>query len=264
MNSSRLPFVLVLALALPLAAQGIATSSRPVEDVLPASSYGCLRFGGLAAGAQGADQLAISALVREILGKLPAATREEHIDRGIAMAAQAVSAKLQQIGLTPTVMRAVLSRPMALGLGHLSLDAMGPSVALVIDCGDAAASVDKLWAAVEQLPAAQLAPGTRLAPPLANFHAGTGEVGGLAVRTLVRDDGPVVMAAHVDGWFVVTNSKAYLQDIRATVAGKQQSLAAASALGKLRSRLAAPALASLFVNARPFNNVFDSVLPYEA
>lgn len=67
------------------------------------------------------------------------------------MAAQQVQQRLQHAGVRPADLRAMLARPMALAMGRLTIEGMGPSVALVIDQGNDGEAVQRVWVALVQM-----------------------------------------------------------------------------------------------------------------
>jgi hypothetical protein len=247
--------LLVLSLGSALCAQAARTGPRSLEDVLPASTYAVARFGGLDACRDAAHHQPMAAVVDAFLAKLPPEVRAQFVDAQLDRASDQLQQGLQQAGMSPADMRAVLSRPMALALGRLTVEGHGPSVALLVDAGDAAPAIDRLLAAIE-------AQGSHQGLQLAWSDV---EIGSAKVR---RAQGPAEMPAlfvgHVGGCFVLSNSRGYLREIDLVAQGKQPALTAASDLGTLARRLPQPALASLFLNTKSLSSMFDAHLPYEA
>lgn len=247
--------VLGFALAAPALGQAPPPLARSLEDLLPASSYACFRFGGLEACAKAAESTAVADIVRGLLGRVPAELRQKLFEGHLERAATEVLKHLQGVGIGVADLRAVLGRPMVLAIGRPTIEGMGPSVALVADIGPAGDAARRLLAALEAI-AAQQARG--------DVTFGDAEVDGATMRAMTIDDGPTILAGEVDGCFVITNSRRYLRDIAAVKAGKVPSLAKGSNLGAAAAHLQAPALASLFVNTQPLMSMLDPLLPYEA
>jgi hypothetical protein len=235
MSRTSVPLVPFLALLAALAPAPVSLAQRAVEDLLPASSYGCIRFGGLAECRKAVDQMPMAELVRGMVQKLPAETYEENIGSGLEFAANQVQRRLQGLGMRPAAVRAVLQRPMVLGIGRLTVRGHGPSVALVLDVGPAKADLDELLAAAE-----------------ARFEAGREHAAGLEVRTVQLPGGPKLYAGMVGGHFVLTNSTPYLGEIAQVAGGKARGFGEASTLGSVRRHLPQPALASGYMHVRPF------------
>lgn len=250
MHVKPLRVVLAASFGSMLLAQGPAATARAIEDVLPASTYAALRFGGLGACSQAAQGLPLHPVLQNFLQRVPAEVRDEHLDRQLESAAQHVQQTLQQVGIRPADLRAVLGQPMVLAFGRLSVEGMGPSVALLVEEGQAGEALHRLVEA-----------GLQMVPHAVGAPA---ELGGIAVRTVQIEDGPPVFLASVAGHFVATNSRGYLKEVAAVAAGAQPGLVKASALTDLRGRLPAPALAALFVNLQSLMATFAPHLPYEA
>jgi hypothetical protein len=251
--TSRIAATSLLVLA-PFAVAQSTAVQRNLADVLPASTYACASFAGTDACAGAARNLDVAKLIAAFLHEVPAETVEEHITRELDRAADQVRTRLARIGLSPATLRAVLRRPMALGIGRLTLRGFGPSVALVIDETGARAELDQLATSLQQA-------ATRFAR---GFHAGSRQVGGSTVQTIENDLGFAVLFAHEHGLFVITNSEGYLREIGAVAAGTQPSLARESVLGAQRKQLAGRELAGLFLNTQRVLSTFDAHLPYEA
>lgn len=227
----------------------------PVEDLLPASSYASIRFAGLANAAHAADHLAAADLVRDLLKNLPVGMVEGQIDAHLDAAAAQLGEHLRQVDISPSALRALLSRPMALGVGRLTIDGMGPSVALLVDCREGREEVHAMAKAVQRL-LRQHAPGLKIdkvdvaGAPL--YHV-----------AFAAPETPQFYAGDLGDCYVLSNSVGYLGEIAAVMAGKQPSLAQSSMLGGARGRLGAPALLSLFVNTGPVLAMVGPHLPYE-
>ncbi len=243
----------VLTLTLPLLGQTQAPP-RAVEDLLPASTYACARFGGLAEYRKAVDQMPMAELVRGVFARMPAETVDEHFHQGIDEAAAELRNELTQVGIKPGTLRTVLHRPMALGVGRPTLHGMGPSVALLIDAGPAMAEVHELVQAL-----------TGFARQMdERIVVGKENVAGVEVQTLQPDEGPQFLMGQLGPHFVITNSRGYLGEIAAVAAGRQPAMAKATGLGGARGHLPQAALASAYVNLQPVMHVLQPFLPYEA
>ena len=135
LRSSRLAVACSFGLA--LSAQSRPSAPRPVEDVLPPSTYAAACSAGLAAHVEAANGSSLAPLVRQLLEQLPSELRERFVEKELTRLADQVQADLQRDGWRPADLRALLARPMALAIGRLTIEGMGPSVALVVDEGDA-------------------------------------------------------------------------------------------------------------------------------
>jgi hypothetical protein len=246
--------LVLAALALPpfALAQGTAPH-RAVEDILPASSYACFRFGGLAEYRKAVDQMPAAELVKDLFAKLPPAAGQQ-VTSGLDNAAGQVRSALGRTGLRPAAVRAVLQRPMALGIGRPTLRGFGLSVALVIDTGPARNDLGEVFAALEQL-AQHLD---------ANMKTGHETIAGFDLHTIEPHDGPKILHGFAGDFYVLTNSTGYLAEIAAVAKGQAPALSSSSSLATARARLPMQALASAFANLRPFRSMLDPVLPYEA
>lgn len=241
--------------ATPLAvAQAPLPPRRSIEDLLPASSYAALRFGGLSACRSATDQLSMAAMIGPFVARLPAELRAEQLERWLDRAADALRDGLQHAGVRPADLRAVAGQPMALGVGRLTVEGMGPSVALLIEVGEHEGALHRVFdAAVQQL--------SQMAAPV---DVSATEIAGVAVRVVRGANGPPLYAGTVGDAFVLTNSRGYLQDLAAVAAGRQPGLAAATRLGALRRELPAPALAAWLLQTHSACASLAPHLPYEA
>lgn len=244
--------------SLAMAGQDLLAAARPqapVEDLLPASSYACVRFGGLEAAAHAADHMPAAALA-VVLQRLPQELRQQFLEGHLDHAAEQVRQHCQQLGLEPATLRTVLGRPMAIGIGRLTIEGMGPSVALLVDCRQGRDEVHALAKKVLQLARAHV-------PDIAVDDV---DIAGFRLHQLRRQngDGPVLFAGDIGDFYVLSNSRGYLGEIGAVMASQQPCLAQASMLGEARHRLLQPALASLFLNTGPVLSMFEPQLPYEA
>lgn len=245
---------LAFLLACPLVAQATPQAPRTAEAILPASTYAAVRFGGLAACREATLATPLATAVQAFLQRVPAEVREEHVERGLEQAAHEVQTHCEQAGLRPVDVRAACGRPMALALGRLSVEGMGPSVALVIEAGEQRRAVNRLvqWGA--QMIAEQAGGG----------ESGEVEIGGQRFHSLLLNEGPSLFAGAIGDLYVVTNSRGYLREMVEVAAGRQPALATTTRLGHLSTELPAPALASLFLNADRVLSAFAPHLPYEA
>ena len=246
------PFAVAIAFAVPLAAQGgTATSKRAPQDCLPASSYFAAGFAGLEACSRALTYHDAAKLVVDFVGSVPQQARE-NLDRHLEQAAEHVRRALAQADLPAATLRAVLQRPMALGVGRMTIRGMGASVALLVDEGDATTQVDALvdWV-------------VHLAQQYVQVNVGKKQVAGADCRTLEFADAPTIVLARTRGLFVVTNSEPYLAEILACERG-QPSLAARSTLGVQRKDLGGTPLVEVYSNTAPLLAAFEPFLPYEA
>lgn len=249
---------IALFLGSALLAQAPARVPLAVEDILPAQTYAAVRFGGLAACRDASGELPLAPLVASFLQRLPPDVRAAHLDRGLDHASLMLQNRVQRLGLSPADLRAVVSRPMVLALGRLSIEGMGPSVALVIDEGDSRDAIGRCATALSAL----LLP-TGAHPGSAAPAVAPTDVNGVAVRILHVPQGPPIFMGSIAGHFVVTNSRGYLGEMVDVVRSGAPCLAAQSRLADLRARLTQPALASVFVNTASLVSIFDAHLPYE-
>jgi hypothetical protein len=237
-----------------LVAQGPRPAVRAIEDVLPASVYCVQQFGGLEACRQGAAQSPLAPLVQQFLGRLPAEVREQRLEAHLEDLAGQLQQGLQQVGIRPADLQAVLRQPIAMAIGRLSIEGLGPSMALLIDEGEAAAAIRRTCnALMQQLP--QLGIETRIA---------AATIDGLAVQQVTTATGVPLFLGSLGGVFVLTNSRGLLRECIAVANGQQPSLAASTRLGALRGKQAGPALLSTFYNLRSITQMLVPHLPYEA
>lgn len=235
-------------------AQAPHVAPPATDDVLPASTYATMQFGGLSACRRSATAMPFAALVDNFLKRIPAASRAARVDHWLDEGAQHVQQHLQQLGLSAADLRAVVGQPMTLAIGRLSIEGMGPSVALVIEEGESAAAIGRCMAALENL-ARQSGAGIVFDDV---------KIGDLTVRHAAIAEGPPVFLGSVGGYFVLTNSRGQLREIADVVRGVQPGLARTSRLADLRRRLPQPPLASVFVNTASVASMLDNHLPYEA
>ncbi|MCA8973472.1 MAG: hypothetical protein KDC98_02065, partial [Planctomycetes bacterium] len=255
MTQSKAAFTSLFAFGLfaALPAQGPSPTPRSVEDLLPASSYGCLHFGGLGACVRAAGRLPAAAVITNFLDRLPAATRERQLDRWLDRAAENVRRFLQGQGLAPGDLRDVLACPIAVGVGRPTIEGMGTSVALAIEVGNHDDAVRRVTAALQSI-------GERRGVLAGVTEA---EIGGHEFRTWQLRGGPTIHLGSIDGRFMISNSRGYLAEIAEVAAGRAPCLASQSTLGSVREQLDGTVLTSLFANTGLFCAMADPVLPYE-
>lgn len=230
----------------------------PFEALLPVETYAVVRFGGLEAAKEAARAMPMARLLEDFVGGLPADTRKARIEDGLATAAAEVRREIQNLGLRPGDVHALLSRPMALACGRLTLDGMGPSVALLVDVGPHREAIERCLSVLQQM--------LPFAGPQPEF--GGPEWQGASIRQLSGgEDMPTVYAAQAGprgGHLIVTNSRGYLRDILAVAALRAPSLASSPVPTQVATMLPAQALAGLFLNTRSLVRMFEPHLPYEA
>ena len=208
-------------------------------------------FGGLDRCTSAVNGHAAATLVKSFVEGIPAATRDARVTAMLEQRAAQVRDGFAQSPLQLSAARALLRRPMAIGLGRPTILGIGPSLALVVDEGNSGAEIDAL---LSQLASARPEP-TRVQK---------GSAAGVAC-TLVEGEGmPTLYAVHHDGAFVFTNSEGYLREILAVRSQQQPSLAAGSSLGSQRARLLEDPLVEMFVNVAPMLPMVEPLLPYEA
>lgn len=249
LRSSRVAVALGLGLA--LSAQSRTTSGRrSVEDVLPPSTYAAASTAGLAAAADAANGSSLAPVVRHLLQQLPAELRERMVERELTRMADEVQADLQREGLRPADVRALLSRPMVLAMGRFTIEGMGPSVALVVDEGDAGAALQRCREFVlRQLPGR-------------NRRTEEVRIGEHAAVVSRAPEQPPLFTASIGGYFVATNSRPYLTELAAVVGGAP-AWSQTSRLGELRGELAGQPLLSAFVDGRQLTGWLQPLMPYE-
>ncbi|MBL8734486.1 MAG: hypothetical protein JNN13_19070 [Planctomycetes bacterium] len=234
-------------------AQGPA-APRGIESLLPASTYAVAQFGGLAACSDVATHLPLGRLVADFLAKVPQDVKAERLERGLEMAAQQVQQRLQHAGVRPADLRAMLARPMALAMGRLTIEGMGPSVALVIDQGNDGEAVQRVWVALVQM-AVHLHEG---------LAVGNSTAGDVPVQTVTLPNGFSILAGTLGNCFVVTNSRGYLAEMAAVAAGQAKRLDRPGWVREAQDGAAAVPLAALAINLAGVNNSLRPHLPYEA
>ncbi len=248
LRSSRLAVACSLGLA--LSAQSRPSVPRPVEDVLPPSTYAAACSAGLVAHVEAANGSSLAPLVRQLLEQLPSELRERLLERELTRMADQVQADLQRDGWRPADLRALLARPMALAIGRLTIEGMGPSVALVVDEGDAGPALRR----VRDLVLRQL--------PGRDRQVDEVRIGDHTAQVSRAPEQPPLFTASIGGYFVATNSRPYLRELADVVAGAP-SWTKTSRLGALRAELGERPLVSAFVDARQLTSWLQPMLPYE-
>lgn len=243
-----------LTSAFPLAAQALPTVTPSTEALLPASTYAAIRFGGLAACREATSAWPMAAVVQTFLQQVPGEVRAEHLDKEFDQAAVQVQKALQRAGLNPADVKQVLGQPMTLAFGRLSIEGMGPSVALLIETGDKKPAINR----VVQCASHHLA---RLAD---GGETGQVDIGGQPFHVLNLNEGPPLFAGQVGKWYVASNSRGFVRELLDVASGKAQSLGKSSRVVQLQGQLPAPALVSLFVHAERMFSGIAPHLPYEA
>lgn len=226
---------------------------RTVDDVLPASTYAAVHFGGLTACREAANVQPLAAIVRTFVAGVAPELRDEQLDRHLEHAAMQLQDHAAAAGMRMADLQAIAQRPMALALGRLSIEGLGPSVALVVDAGDAAGALQR---------------GGEL---LASWWASQGErvqrgqvtIGEHTVQHLHGQGMPPLFVGSLGGFFVVSNSRGYLRELADVLAGTP-GLAASTRFGVLQRAQPQPVLASLFVDVQKLLGTFAPHLPYEA
>ena len=234
-------------------AQSAQIHPKTVDDLLPASTYAAMRFGGLDACRQATGQLPLTQIVKSMLGVVPAEMREELLDGRLDMAAEQVRNALQQHGVEPADVRAMLGQPMTLALGRLSIEGMGPSMCLVIEEGNHRQSINRCVAASMNV----------IRRFVENTLVERIEIAGTPFYH-VSIAGTPIFAGSIAGNYCVSNSRGYLREVIQVAAGKQPSLVATTAVAGLRQQLPAPPLAAYTINASSIMDMLTPHLPYEA
>jgi hypothetical protein len=108
----------VAAVGVALAAQSPPPFVAAGEDLLPASTWSALRFGGLAACRGATQGHPLQPLVAACLGRLPDELRQQFGDGQLDRGAEEVQRQLQRLGLRPSDLRALLGQPMVLAVGR--------------------------------------------------------------------------------------------------------------------------------------------------
>jgi hypothetical protein len=248
LRSSRLAVACSFGLA--LSAQSRPSAPRPVEDVLPPSTYAAACSAGLAAHVEAANGSSLAPLVRQLLEQLPSELRERFVEKELTRLADQVQADLQRDGWRPADLRALLARPMALAIGRLTIEGMGPSVALVVDEGDAGPALRR----VRDLVLRQL--------PGRDRQVDEVRIGDHTAQVSRAPEQPPLFTASIGGYFVATNSRPYLRELAEVLAGAP-AWTKTSRLGALRAELGERPLVSAFVDARQLTSWLQPMLPYE-
>jgi hypothetical protein len=249
LRSSRLAVACSLGLALSAQSRP-ATGPSTVEDVLPPSTYAAVCSAGLAAHVEAANGSSLAPMVRQLLEQLPPDLRERLLEQELTRVADQVQADLQRDGWRPADLRALLARPMALAVGRLTIEGMGPSVALVVDEGDAGPTLRR----VRDLVLRQL--------PGRNRQQEEVRIGQHSALVSRAPEQPPLFTASIGGFFVATNSRPYLGELADVLAGAP-AWTKTSRLGELRAELGDRPLMSAFVDGRQLTGWLQPMLPYE-
>jgi len=245
--------ITVAAMTTLVTAQSVQIHPKTVDDLLPASTYAAVRFGGLEACRQATGQLPMTPIVKSLLSAVPPEMRREILDGRIEMAADHVRNALQQHGVKPSDVRAMLGQPMTWAFGRLSIEGMGPSMCLVVEEGNNRESINRCVRAGLNV--------------IRRFAEDTSvkriEIAGTPFYH-VSIEGYPVFAGSIAGNYCISNSRGYLKEVIQVAAGKKKSLVAATAVAGLRQQLPAPPLAAYTINASSVMDMLTPHLPYEA
>ncbi|GAB4161095.1 MAG: hypothetical protein Fur0037_27830 [Planctomycetota bacterium] len=224
------------------------------EDMLPASSYGYLSFAGTGAAARAAREMPARDLVRSVLDALPEDVRQGVVEARLEQAADVVERGLRELGVGPATLRSLLQRPMAIGVGRLTLGGMGLSVALLIDCKEHGDDVEAMAGALFDLAKRRVR----------DLAAEDVEFAGARLCAIKRTGEPMfdLLAGRIGDYWVLTNSRGYLREIADVMSGAKHGITRVPSVSESRGR--SPALASCFLNTGPSLSVLEPHLPYEA
>ncbi|MCB9876094.1 MAG: hypothetical protein H6835_00700 [Planctomycetes bacterium] len=254
MSNRPLAASAVVALASLLAAQSPLPAPQPLEGLLPASTYAAARFAGLEACRASVQRSSLADLIGNFVGQLPAEVRREHLERGLDEAGEHVRHALQEIGLSPADVRAVLGQPMLVGLGRVTVEGMGPSVALMIERGEHGEAIDRCVSTlVHQLP--------RLG---VDVHTEAVTIEGHALQRVQAEQGPPLFFGPIGSAFCISNSRGYLTEVARVAAGQERGLAREPRLAPLRQLQPSQSLAAWLVNLESVMTSLAPHLPYEA
>lgn len=239
--------LVALSLAVGLCAQGPSVPVPALQDLLPPSTYASVHFRGLAACRAAAAELPLASVVQKFLGRLPVELRQQQIDPALDRAAMQLRRGLQQAGIAAADLQAIAARPMTLAVGKMTIEGMGPSVALLIDPGEALPAIQRAVAAMRQ----QI-------PERAARAAESAAIGGASLSALQFDDGPMVFFGELANKFVICNSRGFLKECAemAVLPGTNGAAAA--------TRAQDGALATLAIQLASINRSLAPHLPYEA
>ncbi len=244
--------------ALSLLTLGLSTPAVPcqggVEDVLPASSYAVVRFGGLDQATAVGERLGLMRLGQILMERGGDEAFQQLVGPAIEEAATEVRRELGHFGISPGDLRSLLQRPMALGIGRPTMfgEEMIPSVALVIHAGNRPDPIGRILQLLE----------THLVQMGPDIAVEERTLGGHRVRILSAAEqlGNVVIG-RVGDFFLVSNSRGYFRDCVRVIDGDAPSL---SAMAAVRQNLPERARISGYLTPRPLFSVLDPFLPYEA
>lgn len=231
-----------------------STVSRAVDDLLPASSYVAVRFAGISACADAADAMPLAQLAQTVFARMPETIRERVLADGLDRHVERLRHGLQRFELPAEDLCIVLRRPMALGVGRVTLRGMGPSVCLLIDGEGARDAINRAVRSV-----------ARLLPQFGiNAEPERVEVAGHKLYRIGVAQGPQLFAGWLGDTWCISNSSGYLREVAAVQAGEAVGLNADTAVRGLRQKLDGAPLLSVAVHTATVMDSLAPHLPYEA
>lgn len=245
--------ITVAAMTTLVAAQSVQIHPKTVDDLLPASTYAAMRFGGLDACRQATGQLPMTSIVKSMLGAVPPEMREEFLEGRLDMAADHVRNALQQHGVKPSDVRAMLGQPMTWAMGRLSIEGMGPSMCLVVEEGNQRQAINRCVRA-----------GLNVVRRFVDdVKVESVEIAGTPFYHVLIEGVPI-FAGSIAGNYCISNSRGYLREVIEVAGGHKPGLVATTAVAGLRQQLPAPPLAAYTINASSIMDMLTPHLPYEA
>jgi hypothetical protein len=248
-----IPLGLSLLVAL---TQGGRDPNDPTRAV-PAGSFACVQFAGLAACRGSADELGMLALAERLVAKVEERLGDRFLPRDAVDAFDEVDRRLREIGLDRATIRQVLQGGVAFGVGRPTAfgDAMLPSMALVIDIEGREAAARKVAKTLAGIL-------VETGPDIEVVHE---DLGGDPIEILrpKRHNGAVAWCI-APPFLIATNSPGYLRDCLRALRGEAPSLAADPGLARASDRLGPGALLSMSANTRVLGDWIGRFLPYEA
>ncbi|MEM7203690.1 MAG: hypothetical protein AAF628_25725 [Planctomycetota bacterium] len=235
----------------PVPGRGDATPVR----ALPASSWGCVSFAGMAACRGAADQTKLAGLLRRGFGMLG----DDH--RGMVMGRleegiRRLRGGLKRAGLEAATVRAVLDRPWAVGIGRPTFfdDNFIPSIALVVDIRGATAEAKSLIQAMEGLMLRDGSP----------IEQASRQRDGLPVGILTSRHGSgSILYTHTDEVFLISNSPGYFDECVAAWRGQAPNLARREEYRTDIARLGSAPLLATWLDLSLFADLIAPLIPYE-